>query len=69
MTRSSLSPRQREIAERVARGESTKRIACALGISIRTVEVHIREAASRVPGNSTPRHKLTLYVLGIGAAA
>jgi DNA-binding NarL/FixJ family response regulator len=36
----SLSPRQREILLRIGRGESTKEIAAALGISVKTVETH-----------------------------
>lgn len=35
-----LSPRQREILSRIGRGESTKEIASALGISVKTVETH-----------------------------
>jgi len=35
-----LSPRQREILVRIGRGESTKEIAAALGISVKTVETH-----------------------------
>jgi DNA-binding CsgD family transcriptional regulator len=40
----SLSPRQREVAERAARGESSARIAAALGLSTRTVENHLQVA-------------------------
>ena len=35
-----LSPREREIAELIARGDSNKQIARALGLSPRTVEMH-----------------------------
>lgn len=35
-----LSPRQREVLRRIAAGESTKEIAFALGISVKTVETH-----------------------------
>jgi FixJ family two-component response regulator len=36
----SLSPREREVLEAVVAGRANKRIAAALGISIKTVEVH-----------------------------
>jgi DNA-binding CsgD family transcriptional regulator len=35
-----LSPRQREILARLARGQSTKEIASDLSISVKTVETH-----------------------------
>jgi DNA-binding NarL/FixJ family response regulator len=35
-----LTPRQREILQRVAEGKSAKEIAAALGLSARTVEFH-----------------------------
>ena len=35
-----LSPRQRDILARIGRGDSTKEIAAALGISVKTVETH-----------------------------
>lgn len=59
-----LTPRQREIAELVARGYTAKRIARAANISPRTVEAHIRDAADRIPGDGRARWKLTLFVLG-----
>lgn len=58
-----LSPRQTQIAERVAKGLPAKAIARDLGLSVRTVEEHIRLAAIRIPGGSYPRHKLTLWFL------
>lgn len=39
-TAASLSRRERDVLQRTARGQSNKEIAAALGISIRTVEVH-----------------------------
>ena len=36
----SLSPRQREILQLIAEGKSTKQIALALGISVKTVDTH-----------------------------
>ncbi len=39
-SRESLTPRQREILQLIAEGYSTKRIAGALGVSVKTVETH-----------------------------
>lgn len=61
MTHSPLTVRQAEIGERVARGLPTKRIAKDLGLSINTVEEHIRAAAERLPGQGPPRHRITLW--------
>jgi FixJ family two-component response regulator len=58
-----LTERQAEVAERVARGHSDKRIAADLGLSVRTVENHIRDAASHIPGPATPRYRLTWFAL------
>lgn len=58
-----LSKRQTEVTECVARGMPDKCIAIYLHISIRTVQRHVQEAASRVPGESSPRHRLTLFFL------
>jgi DNA-binding NarL/FixJ family response regulator len=38
--RESLTPRQREILQLIAEGQSTKRIAGTLGVSVKTVETH-----------------------------
>lgn len=65
MSRPELTTRQAEVVKRVARGLPDKRIAAELGISIRTVHRHIDNAASRVPGDSSPRHRLTLFFLGV----
>lgn len=43
-----LSPREREVVAAVARGESTKRIAGALGVSPHTVEEHIDRACAKI---------------------
>lgn len=63
MSKPALSTRQAQVAELVARGFPTKKIAAKLAISVRTVENHIREAASHIPGHATPRHRLTLFFL------
>lgn len=58
-----LTPRQREVAELVARGLSNKAIARRLDISVRTVEAHIYMAADVLARPCRPRHALTLFVL------
>lgn len=58
-----LSKRQAEIAAFVARGYADKIIARETGLSINTVRVHIQAAAAKIPGNSSPRHRLTLFFL------
>jgi DNA-binding NarL/FixJ family response regulator len=63
MPRPELSQRQAQVAELVARGLPNKQIAASLHISTRTVENHIRVAASRIPGTANPRHRLTLFFL------
>lgn len=62
-----LSRRQAEVVECVARGLPDKRIAAKLHISIRTVQRHVQEAARRIPGDSTPRHRLTLFFFQLEA--
>jgi len=53
-----LSPRQYEVACLVAEGKSNKAVAKALGLSIKTVEVHISRAAQRIPGAGANRFKI-----------
>jgi DNA-binding NarL/FixJ family response regulator len=60
-----LTPRQRQVGELVARGLSAKAIAREIGLSVRTVEDHIQEAANRLPGGTPARHKLTIWFLNI----
>lgn len=43
-----LTPREREVAARVARGESGKQIAAALGLSEHTVQAHIDNACAKI---------------------
>jgi len=43
-----LSPREREVVAAVARGEPTKRVAAALGVSPHTVEEHIDRACAKI---------------------
>ena len=60
-----LSTRQAEIAALVARGHPVKIIAQETGLAVKTVQQHIYQAAAKIPGNTSPRHKLTLWFLGI----
>jgi DNA-binding NarL/FixJ family response regulator len=43
-----LTPRQREVLQLIAEGNNTKRIASALGISIKTVEAHRKQLMDRL---------------------
>jgi DNA-binding NarL/FixJ family response regulator len=65
MERPKLSVRQAQVAERVAKGAPDKRIAAELGVGIDAVRVHIQAAAAKIPGNTPPRHRLTLWFFGI----
>ena len=52
-----LTPRQREIAGLVAQDMSAREIAKRTGISERTVEVHIQQAAKRIESRSAPPYR------------
>lgn len=43
-----LTPRQREVLKRIAEGRSTKEIAFALGLSVKTVETHRAQVMERL---------------------
>ena len=58
-----LTPRQKEVAERVASGLGAKQIGRELNISPETVRDHVRNGAARLPGDGRPRLKLILFVL------
>ena len=64
-----LTPRQLEIASYVAKGLKAREIAGALGVSPRTVEFHIEQAAQRIGGETRPRHTLTIWFLSLKDAA
>ncbi len=64
-----LSTRQAQVVEYVARGLPDKLIARDLGISIKTVQVHVQAAAAKIPGDTTPRHRLTLWFFGVSEAS
>ncbi len=60
-----LTERQWQVARLVALGRSTREIGTSLNISPRTVKEHVREAARRVPGDTTARHRLIFHVLSV----
>ncbi len=60
-----LTPRQREVGRLVAEGLTSKQIARATGLSVRTVDDHITDAARRLPGHGRARHKVTVFFLSI----
>jgi DNA-binding NarL/FixJ family response regulator len=62
-TGSPLTPRQQQVAELIAQGLSSKRIARELGLSIRTVEAQVFAARARLGSPLRPRHALLLHVL------
>lgn len=61
----SLTPRQAQIATLVGKGFPTPAIARETGLSPETVNAHIKQAAQRLPGDTSPRHKLILWFLTI----
>lgn len=65
MSKVPLSTRQAQVAELVARGFPNKTIAGNLGLSVRTVEEHIRLAADKVSGDGYPKRRLLLWFFGI----
>jgi DNA-binding NarL/FixJ family response regulator len=56
-----LTDRQKQVAELVGRGLSTKAIAQEIGIAVPTVKEHLRLAAAQLPGGTPPRHKLMIW--------
>lgn len=60
-----LSTRQAQVAELVARGLPDKCIAVETGLSVATVRAHIENAAAKLPGFTTRRHRLTLWFFEI----
>lgn len=53
-----LTPRQQEVAKLVARGRTYSYVGAELGISSRTVEQHVYDIASQIPGSDLPRDKV-----------
>lgn len=64
----SLTPRQFEVAALVAAGYTAGEIAAILHRSPRTVERTIANAAARLPGQGSPRSRLTRFILAAHAS-
>lgn len=56
-----LTPRQSEIARLVAHGLTYKEIAGRVGTSPRTIEAHVHQAAHRIGGQGTPKHRCLVW--------
>jgi DNA-binding NarL/FixJ family response regulator len=59
-----LTPRQREILQLIAEGHSTKEMAQALGLSVKTVETHRTQLMERVGVRDVPG--LVRYAIRVG---
>lgn len=58
-----LTPRQRQVAQLVARGWTNKRIARETGLTLQVVKEYVSAAAARLPGDGKPRFKLLVFCL------
>jgi DNA-binding CsgD family transcriptional regulator len=63
-----LSPREHDVLSRVARGQATKEIAAALGLSSYTVQDYVRRACEKV-GVRTRRELVARVYVGAGQQA
>ncbi len=61
-----LSPREREVLERVAAGQYNKVIAAELGISLSTVEIHRKRVMEKLEADSLSNLIRTLALLNEG---
>jgi DNA-binding CsgD family transcriptional regulator len=59
----SLTPREAEAARLVGRGLTNKKVAKEMGISTSTASVHIANAAAKIEGPGSPRHRLVVWAL------
>ena len=59
-----LTDRQREVLQSISEGKNTKEIACALKISVKTVETHILNVKGKLDIHSTA--ELTRYAIREG---
>lgn len=59
MAQARLTPREQEILEQIARGYLYKEIAATLGISARTVEIHVSGVLRKL--HLTNRHQLARW--------
>lgn len=63
-----LSPREREVLDRVAIGQYNKVIAAELGISLSTVEIHRKRVMEKLEANSLSDLIRTLALLDAGGS-
>ncbi len=63
-----LSPREREVLERVAAGQYNKVIAAELGISLSTVEIHRKRVMEKLEADSLSNLIRTLALLNEGGS-
>ena len=56
-----LTPQQRRVVVLLVGGLGYKRIAAGMGISERTVKLHVKRAAHHLPGEGSPRTKLLVW--------
>jgi DNA-binding CsgD family transcriptional regulator len=59
----SLTPREAEVARLVGRGLTCKKVAKELGISTSTASVHVQNAAAKIDGPGSPKHRLIVWAL------
>lgn len=63
--RPAITPRQREVVDRLAQGLTYREIARALGIAPKTVRVHVQAVAAHLPGPGGPQRRvLRCYLTG-----
>lgn len=63
-----LTPRQRLVVLGISEGLTCRQIALRLGISKRTVERHIENIATKLPGNQPPIRRILQHVTTLIAA-
>lgn len=59
-----LTKTQLRVAELLSLGDSVERVAKKLNVGTTTVKFHVREAASRIPGDLPPRFKIIAWYRG-----
>lgn len=64
-----LTPRERDIAERLAAGQTHREIADALDLSRSTVHTHVRRAAAKLPPAKRPTLALIRWHITAQSAA
>jgi DNA-binding CsgD family transcriptional regulator len=56
-----LTGQQRRVVVLLVGGLGYKRIAHGMGISVRTVKMHVKRASAGLPGEGSPRTKLLVW--------